>query len=65
MKCNRNRNGLHYQFNRNPRLRSRLNLEIFTLHHCDEPRLWWLGFLLYHRLSWLCFRRDYSPVCVR
>jgi len=32
MKCNRNR--LHCQFNRNRRLRSRLNLEIFTLHHC-------------------------------
>jgi len=32
MKCNRNR--LHCQFNRNPRLHSRLNLEIFTLHHC-------------------------------
>jgi len=31
MKCNRNR--LHCQFNRNRQLRSRLNLEIFTLHH--------------------------------
>jgi len=30
MKCNR----LHCQFNRNRRLISRLNLEIFTLHHC-------------------------------
>jgi len=30
MKCNR----LHCQFNRNRRLLSRLNLEIFTLHHC-------------------------------
>jgi len=30
MKCNR----LHCQFNRSRRLRSRLNLEIFTLHHC-------------------------------
>ena len=30
MKCNR----LHCQFNRNRRLRSRLNLEIFTLLHC-------------------------------
>jgi len=32
MKCNRNR--LHCQFNRNRRLLSRLNLEIFTLHRC-------------------------------
>jgi len=32
MKCNRNR--LHCQFNRNRRLLSRLNLDIFTLHHC-------------------------------
>jgi len=31
MKCNRNR--LHCQFNRNRRLLSPLNLEIFTLHH--------------------------------
>jgi len=34
MKCNRNRNRLHCQFNRNRRLRSRLTLEIFILHHC-------------------------------
>jgi len=32
MKCNRDR--LHCQFNRNRRLLSRLNLEIFTLYHC-------------------------------
>jgi len=32
MKCNRNR--LHCQFNRNGRLRSRLNLKIFTVHQC-------------------------------
>jgi len=32
MKCNRNR--LRWQFNRNRRLLSRLNLDIFTLHHC-------------------------------
>jgi len=30
MKCNR----LHCQINRDRRLLSRLNLEIFTLHHC-------------------------------
>jgi len=36
MKCNRNR--LHCQFNRNRRLLSRLNLEIFTLHHCAMNR---------------------------
>jgi len=44
MKCNRNRNRLHCQFNRNRRLRSRLGLDIFTLHHCALN-----GFLLYHR----------------
>jgi len=32
MKCNRNR--LHCWFNRNRRLLLRLNLEIFTQHHC-------------------------------
>jgi len=31
MKCNRDR--LHCQFNRNRRLRSRLNFVIFILHH--------------------------------
>jgi len=36
MKCNR----LHCQFNRNRRLLSRLNLEIFTLHHCAMNRGW-------------------------
>jgi len=36
MKCNRNR--LHWQFNRNRRLLSRLNLEIFTIHHCAMNR---------------------------
>jgi len=36
MKCNRNR--LHCQFNRNRRLLSGLNLEIFTLHHCVMNR---------------------------
>ena len=36
MKLNRNR--LHCQFNRNRRLRSRLNLDIFTLHHCALNR---------------------------
>jgi len=29
---------------------------------CDEPWLWWLGFLLHHHLLWLCFRGDYLPV---
>jgi len=64
MKCNRNR--LHCQFNRNRRLIWRSNWEIFTLPTSlyGEPRLWWLGFLLYHRLSWLRFRRGYLPVCV-
>jgi len=38
MKCNRNRNRLHCQFNRNRRLHSRLNSEIFTLHHCALNR---------------------------
>jgi len=32
MKCNHNR--LHCQFHRNRRLLSRLNLDIFNLHHC-------------------------------
>jgi len=36
MLCNRNR--LHCQFNRNRRLLSRLNFEIFTLHHCAMNR---------------------------
>jgi len=36
VKCNRNR--FNYQFNRNRRLLSRLNLEIFTLHHCAINR---------------------------
>jgi len=36
MKCNRDR--LHCQFNRNRRLLPRLNLEIFTLHHCAMHR---------------------------
>jgi len=36
MKCNRNR--LHCQVNRNRRLRSRLNLDIFTLLHCALNR---------------------------
>jgi len=38
------------------------NLHSTSLY--DEPRLWWLGFLLYHRLLWLCFRWGYLPVCV-
>jgi len=29
-----------------------------------EPRLCWLHFILYHRLSWLCFRGGYLPVCL-
>jgi len=32
MKCNRNRNRLHCQFNRNRRLLLRLNLKIVALH---------------------------------
>jgi len=36
MKCDRNR--LHCQFNRNRRLRSRLNSDIFTLLHCALNR---------------------------
>ena len=36
MKCDRNR--LHCQFNHNRRLLSRLNLEIFILHHCTLSR---------------------------
>jgi len=36
MKYNRNR--LHCQFIHNRRLLSRLNLEIFTLHHCVMNR---------------------------
>jgi len=36
MKCNRDQ--LHCQFNRNRRLRSRLNFVIFTLHHCALNR---------------------------
>jgi len=38
MKCNRNCNRLHCQFNRNPRLLLRFGLEIFTLHHCAMNR---------------------------
>jgi len=38
MKCNRNRNRLHCQLNRNRRFISRLNLEIFILHHCAMNR---------------------------
>jgi len=38
MKCNRNR--LHCQLNRNRRLRSRLNLNIFTLHQWCSPETW-------------------------
>jgi len=36
MKCDRNR--LHCQFNHSRRLLSRLNLEIFILHHCTLSR---------------------------
>jgi len=33
---------------------------------CDKPRLWWLGFLLYHHLLWLCFREVICLfVCVK
>ena len=39
MKCNRNCNPSHCQFNRNRRLSSRSNLEIFTLHHCALNRV--------------------------
>jgi len=64
MKCNRNR--LHRQFNRNRRLFSRLNLQIFTLHHCALNRGcggWVSSFIM------VCY--DYfsgkaiCPVCVR
>jgi len=46
---------------RSRRLRSRL-------HHCPtslyaELQLCWLGFLLYHRVLWLCFRGGYFPIC--
>jgi len=34
MRCNRNCDRLRCQFIRNRRLRSRLNMVIFTLHHC-------------------------------
>jgi len=46
MKCNRKR--LHCQFNRNRRLSSRLNLDIFTLHRCALNRGCggWVSFLL-------------------
>jgi len=40
-------------------------LDIFNLSLCDEPRLWWLGFLLYHRLLWLRFWEGYFPIRVR
>jgi len=36
MTCNHDR--LHRKFNRNRRLISRLNLEIFILHHCAVNR---------------------------
>jgi len=38
MKCSRNRKRLNCQFNRKRRLLSRLNLEIFTQHHCAMNR---------------------------
>jgi len=27
----------------------------------DEPRLWWLSFLLQHHVLWLCFRDAIYP----
>jgi len=30
----------------------------------NERRFWWLGFVLYHRLLWLCLRGGHLPVCV-
>jgi len=44
-----------------------LAIEFGNLHSmslCDEPQLWWLGFLLYHHLVWLCFKRGHLPICV-
>ena len=38
MTCSGNRNRLHCKFNRNRRFISRLNLEIFILHHCAMNR---------------------------
>jgi len=31
---------------------------------CGEQRFWWLGFLLYHRLLWLCLRWGHLLICV-
>jgi len=64
MKCNRNR--LHCQFNRNRPLLSRLNLDIFTLHHCALNRGcggWVYSFIIV--FLWLCFRGGYFPICMR
>jgi len=27
-------------------------IKLRNISLCDEPQLWWLGFLLYHRLLW-------------
>jgi len=54
------RNRLHCQFNRNRPLLSRLNFEIFNLHHCaPNHAFWWLNFFLCHRSLLLCFREGY------
>jgi len=67
MTCNRDRNRLHCKFNRNRPSISRLNLEIFILHHCAMNRSFggWVS-SFYHHLSWLCFRGGHLPsVCVK
>jgi len=42
-------------------------IKLWNLHPtalCDELWLWWMGFFLYHRLLWWCFRGGYLPLCV-
>jgi len=71
MKCYRNRNRLHCEFNRNWRLRSRLSLDIFTLHHCALNRGcggWVSSLTLFVMVMFqgrlfprLCAQNPYSP----
>jgi len=65
MTCNRSR--LHYQFIRNRRLLLRLNLEFFTLHHCEMKRDFgdWVSSLpLIFMVMSLCLRECHLPVYV-
>jgi len=39
-------------------------LEIYPTSLGAEPQLWWLSFLLYHRLLWLWFKEGYLHISV-